>query len=1220
MLSSVFVPLFAAAAAAANIPAGVFPNDDWTVETRVASGEWERVPVLLTLTPTGEGNLFDLDPNVYRTFDGIRHVNYVTKAAVADVPVASNREIRVRHRQGKALSVLPTTPATSSDGSLVLCGDSPRKVMVKTGDDDIRTLSLFVSKPVPAAEKDYAHIMRYPRGFHRVGTVPVTNDSTRIVLEAGAFVEGAFDIRGAKHVRLEGPGSIYAIRRCSGAETEFRGDRFWGAFRKGSCPSVYIHEGAEDVEIVGLTMHSEFRGVTARNARDIRLVDVRIFTSCENADGINAINVVGLTARDCYVHSADDCFAGFNACDSIRFLWDDEKFVTERRTADLKLLDSVLWTSCRPVSLGGHGTRTVPDRDVFENVEIGRVAIIGCAHDSHCPVADKSEKKARRWSGILRCLSQSEEIVRNFHYHDIDVVWTPGYIGKPIHLEVRSDATASYTEKAGYRIENFLFENIRFTGVPEKMMPVLLKAPLTEDPSAGIFDVRFRNVTFNGRPAAEADFCRIGNVPGSPLRAVRGALDVSSDVNVLDLNGSAVPMLILSNATEASWSLRDLSGATLAQGRVTNLPARIELPRPERSGVYDVLTSGGEVFRFAAMHPTGQRSAKHDLKPGHFVFGLCAQPLFLDRAFQLKTIELGKLCGCEHFRGGLNWPTVQKTRDSWDFARYDWYLDRLDEANIVLQSGLQWTPGWAAAAEQHPVAPKGMKAPDFDAYTNYVAHVAARYRGRIPIYEPWNEPDIAFFANFPKEEYVRLQQGAFDVIRALDPQAIVLTAGFANQNAELHIRALCETVPQAFDSIAYHGHGPFESYLPGVALVRKLQREYGLKQSWWANETAVNGTDERMLAETLVKKLVYSWANGAAGYAWYRLINNSKKKDGSESLFAMVTFDFKPKAPYVTFNMLTGLYRDATFVREVRLADDLWAYRFERGDEARICLWNASDAYLKRDLLLRAAPQGRAELVDLFGNRRELKAEQGLWRVPTSTTPVTLVLPKGVAAEVVRTDAERRPRQTVGVKAGVKTWQTVLSAATADRVKILVPEEPSMEPLHWRSQDDLSFSVAFHADSLKARRLKLQVQVRDDVPVPNEASAEKLYRGDSLQLKFLFSGQREPWEIGVAGGPGDAPRTFVWSAPDGIDRAAAARSVGLKVDRWSKKNRHFTLYTVSVPYEALGVGEKDLTSGFLFNVIANDNDGTRRESQMFLAGDVRTGPESWPMVKFEEAK
>ena len=30
--------------------------------------------------------------------------------------------------------------------------------------------------------------------------------------------------------------------------------------------------------------------------------------------------------------------------------------------------------------------------------------------------------------------------------------------------------------------------------------------------------------------------------------------------------------------------------------------------------------------------------------------------------------------------------------------------------------------------------------------------------------------------------------------------------------------------------------------------------------------------------------------------------------------------------------------------------------------------------------------------------------------------------------------------------------------------------------------------------------------------------------------------------------------------------------------------------------------------------------GTRRESQMFLSGDAQTGPETWPMVKFEEGR
>ena len=111
----------------------------------------------------------------------------------------------------------------------------------------------------------------------------------------------------------------------------------------------------------------------------------------------------------------------------------------------------------------------------------------------------------------MRILSQSEQIVRNITFRNIDVEWTKGYNGQPIHIAVRDNSKTSYKESQGYRIENILFENISFRHVDKGAMPIYMKAP-SDLEDYGIYGVKFKNVTFDGKPYKAVGLTMVGNV------------------------------------------------------------------------------------------------------------------------------------------------------------------------------------------------------------------------------------------------------------------------------------------------------------------------------------------------------------------------------------------------------------------------------------------------------------------------------------------------------------------------------------------------------------------------------------------------------------------------------------------------------------------------------------------------------------------------------------
>ena len=157
------------------------------------------------------------------------------------------------------------------------------------------------------------------------------------------------------------------------------------------------------------------------------------------------------------------------------------------------LTRSLVGCNCRAFVFGGHGFSGVRgEPNVLEEIEVSDCRVLGnvAPHDKPPP----PEAYRRRWSGIFRILSQSDELVRNLRFHDIVVEWVPGYAGSAYHLCVRTKDQVSYKEKTGgWRIENVSFENIEWRNVPPpgKRIEDILAAPPDDGTGIGIRRIRF---------------------------------------------------------------------------------------------------------------------------------------------------------------------------------------------------------------------------------------------------------------------------------------------------------------------------------------------------------------------------------------------------------------------------------------------------------------------------------------------------------------------------------------------------------------------------------------------------------------------------------------------------------------------------------------------------------------------------------------------------------
>ena len=126
------------------------------------------------------------------------------------------------------------------------------------------------------------------------------------------------------------------------------------------------------------------------------------------------------------------------------------------------------------------------------------------------------------------------------------------------------------------------------------------------------------------------------------------------------------------------------------------------------------------------------------------------------------------------------WKWVAKTRaqDGWDWSYYDSAVDAALAHGLEPQLTLTGpAPAWATA-DGRP----GARRPDPAMFGEFAAAAAERYRGRVPRYSIWNEPNWPSWLSPQRAAagiYRRLYLAAYAAIRQADPAARILIGELA---------------------------------------------------------------------------------------------------------------------------------------------------------------------------------------------------------------------------------------------------------------------------------------------------------------------------------------------------------------------------------------------------------------------------------------------------------
>ena len=207
-------------------------------------------------------------------------------------------------------------------------------------------------------------------------------------------------------------------------------------------------------------------------------------------------------------------------------------------------------------------------------------------------------------------------------------------------------------------------------------------------------------------------------------------------------------------------------------------------------------------------------------------YGMCA-PAYAGPLYKTlpQSVALLKPAGVGFVRTALYFAKTRPDASTWDFSRYDETLEELEAGGLkplaVLSYGTH--THWAGPAEEH-----------IGEWTEFVSRAAERYRGRVKHWEIWNEPNIeGFWRNPNPVKYWKVLDAAYRAIKAVDPEAVVTTAGFAGTPLDF-VEELCRH-EKCFDAVVIHpycDHGilnrPEDKIDSDIDSLRELLGKYGM--------------------------------------------------------------------------------------------------------------------------------------------------------------------------------------------------------------------------------------------------------------------------------------------------------------------------------------------------------------------------------------------------------
>jgi hypothetical protein len=239
--------------------------------------------------------------------------------------------------------------------------------------------------------------------------------------------------------------------------------------------------------------------------------------------------------------------------------------------------------------------------------------------------------------------------------------------------------------------------------------------------------------------------------------------------------------------------------------------------------------------------------------------------------------DLMAASGVESARVVFSWAAAQPTRGPIQFARTDRVVARAAWHGIQLLPVVFEAPGWAMLDETRRNSPPRHARH----YASYLKALVSRYGPRgsfwaahpeipkrpIREWQIWNEPDLRFYWNVPRDwtaawpkGYVKLLRAARKAIKSRDRRAKIVLAGLSNSPWTQLRRLYRAKARRLFDVVAIHPYNArIKTALEVVRLSRGVMaRRRDARKPIWVTELGWPAARGQLKLDLGLKRLVTS--------------------------------------------------------------------------------------------------------------------------------------------------------------------------------------------------------------------------------------------------------------------------------------------------------------------------------------------------------------------------
>jgi hypothetical protein len=152
--------------------------------------------------------------------------------------------------------------------------------------------------------------------------------------------------------------------------------------------------------------------------------------------------------------------------------------------------------------------------------------------------------------------------------------------------------------------------------------------------------------------------------------------------------------------------------------------------------------------------------------------------LWWEKEIADRDLKLVEEAGFRWVKQQFAWREIEgQGKGKFDWERADRVVNQVEAHGLDLIARVDAQPEWAGGGFPELGPPN-----NYQDYADFVYALASRYKGRIRIYQIWNEPNLSReWGNRPPNptEYTQLLKLGYEAVKKADPEAIVISAGLA---------------------------------------------------------------------------------------------------------------------------------------------------------------------------------------------------------------------------------------------------------------------------------------------------------------------------------------------------------------------------------------------------------------------------------------------------------